>query len=79
MISKDMEHNHYIRAGQAASFLGVHPRTIRRWADVGRVRFFITPGGERRILASDVERILGRPLEHCPLCGGMYDSVNLPG
>ena len=79
MISKDMEHNHYLRPWQAASFLNVHPRTIRRWAQLRQIRFFITPGGEHRIPASEVERILGRPLEHCPLCEERDDSANLPG
>lgn len=33
---------------EAASLLGVHPLTVRNWADKGHIPFFRTPGGHRR-------------------------------
>ena len=40
---------------QAATWLGVHPTTLRRWADNGEIAHILTPGGHRRFAASDVE------------------------
>lgn len=33
---------------EAAKLLGVHPLTVRNWADKGHIPFFRTPGGHRR-------------------------------
>lgn len=52
----------HLRVGQVASLLGVNPRTVRRWLTSRQVNFYTTPGGERRVPLSEVERILGRPL-----------------
>lgn len=43
---------------EAASLLGVHPTTLRAWADAGQVRAVRTPGGHRRFAADDVRRLL---------------------
>lgn len=40
---------------QAASRLGVHPTTLRRWADAGHLPVLVTPGGHRRFRRSDLE------------------------
>lgn len=40
----------------AADRLGVHPTTLRRWADAGEVPVAVTPGGHRRFAAQDLER-----------------------
>lgn len=40
---------------EASAILGVHPATLRTWADDGHVRIFRTPGGHRRFLRSDIE------------------------
>ncbi|MCB0720592.1 MAG: helix-turn-helix domain-containing protein [Bacteroidetes bacterium] len=44
----------------AASQLGVHPATLRRWADQGDVLCVVTPGGHRRFLRSEIESLLHR-------------------
>lgn len=44
---------------QAADQLGIHPTTLRRWADQGDIPVYITPGGHRRFLESDVQAVLG--------------------
>ncbi len=37
--------------------LGVHPSTLRRWADRGDVLVVLTPGGHRRFPPSEIERL----------------------
>ena len=41
---------------EAGKKLGVHPATMRRWADEGRVSYVRTPGGHRRY---DIDEFLG--------------------
>lgn len=48
----------WLRLSRAAAFLGVHPGTLRLWADQGRVPVQRTPGGHRRFRRSDLEAIL---------------------
>ncbi|MEM9775522.1 MAG: helix-turn-helix domain-containing protein [Chloroflexota bacterium] len=40
---------------KAAEILAVHPTTLRRWADTGKIPVRITPGGHRRFAVSDIE------------------------
>lgn len=47
---------HWLPLKQAADRLGVHPTTLRRWADDGDIPVTITPGGHRRFAVSDIER-----------------------
>ena len=56
----------HLRVGQVAALLGVNPRTVRRWLTLRQLAFFTTPGGERRVPMSEVERILGQPLDYHP-------------
>jgi len=56
-----MEPPKYLRTGQAASFFGVNPRTIRRWVALRQIRFITTPGGEHRIPMAEIARLLARP------------------
>jgi len=48
----------HLRLSDAAAIIGVHPETLRRWADAGKVRSFRTPGGPRRFHRADVENLL---------------------
>lgn len=41
---------------EASKALGVHPATLRRWADSGDVPVMTTPGGHRRFAAADIKR-----------------------
>ena len=43
---------------QAAQQLGVHPTTLRRWADHGEIPVMLTPGGHRRFAMLDIERFV---------------------
>lgn len=47
-----------IAVAQAADILGVHPDTIRRWADDGHMPVLRTPTGMRRFRAGDIRAVL---------------------
>jgi excisionase family DNA binding protein len=46
-----------LTASTAAEILGVHPDTVRRWADEGKLPFWTTPGGQMRFRREDVEAL----------------------
>lgn len=45
--------------GEAAERLGVHPVTLRRWSESGKIRVVRTPGGHRRFPESEIRRLKG--------------------
>lgn len=56
----------WVSLTEACQLLGVSPSTVRRWADTGVVRTFVTPGGHRRFSRVGLESLLpghptGRP------------------
>ncbi len=53
--------------GEAARLLGVAPTTLRRWADDGVVRSFVTPGGHRRFLRSSLQSMIPTDRQRPPL------------
>ncbi|MGQ9888314.1 MAG: helix-turn-helix domain-containing protein [Aggregatilineales bacterium] len=48
--------NEWVSLRQAADILGVHPATVRAWADRGDLAARRTPGGHRRFHRADLER-----------------------
>ncbi len=50
-----LSHQEWLSLSQASKWLGVHPTTLRRWADAGDVPCFRTPGGHRRFRAADLQ------------------------
>jgi excisionase family DNA binding protein len=42
---------------EAADRLGVHPVTLRRWAESGKIQAVRTPGGHRRFTESEIKRL----------------------
>jgi excisionase family DNA binding protein len=46
----------WVGLSEAAKMLGVHPATVRGWADRGSLPFQRTPGGHRRFRRSDLEQ-----------------------
>ncbi len=46
----------WISLRHAAELLGVHPATVRTWADEGKISSRRTAGGHRRFSRSDLER-----------------------
>lgn len=45
----------WLNLSAAAEVLGVHPSTVRNWADQGKLPVYRTQGGHRRFLASELE------------------------
>ena len=54
-LENSPEVENWLPLGQAANRLGIHPTTLRRWADKGEVPFLLTPGGHRRFTVSDLD------------------------
>lgn len=50
----DSSDKKWLTLSQAADALGVHPTTLRRWADNGDIPVHVTPGGHRRFLETDI-------------------------
>jgi excisionase family DNA binding protein len=48
----------WVSLGEAAEIIGVHPATIRNWAERGDLPFRRTPGGHRRFRRSDLQNWL---------------------
>lgn len=55
MPDKTPKATKWLTLKEASALLGVHPATLRTWADGGHVRAFRTPGGHRRFSRSDIE------------------------
>lgn len=51
-----------ISIGDAAKELGVSVKTVRRWADTGKLRYERTPTGHRRFFISDIKKITPRDI-----------------
>jgi excisionase family DNA binding protein len=51
-----------LSTSQAARELGVSLGTVRRWADMGYLRAYRTPGGQRRFSSDQIETFV-RSLE----------------
>lgn len=57
----DPEHEkHWLTLTEASKLLGIHPSTLRVWADAGQPPSFRTPGGHRRFAAADLRAFLLR-------------------
>jgi len=50
---------------QAAKVLGVHPNTLRSWADKGLIAHVKLPSGYRRFRRADVERVREQMERRC--------------
>lgn len=48
----------WLTLSAASELLGVHPGTLRQWADAGKVPFYRTPGGHRRFRIDDLREFL---------------------
>ena len=55
------EPSEWVSLGEAAQIIGVHPATIRNWAEQGELPFRRTPGGHRRFRRADLQQSLNRP------------------
>jgi excisionase family DNA binding protein len=51
---------------QASKRLGVHTSTLRRWSNEGAITAFLTPGGHRRFLLSDIDQLHRKQRRNTP-------------
>jgi len=51
------------RIKEVAEILGVHPKTVQRWAREGKIKVIYTVGGRRRIPESELKKLLGEQVE----------------
>jgi excisionase family DNA binding protein len=58
MPERSLVHPQWLTLEQASKRLGIHPTTLRRWADEGAIHVFVTPGGHRRFVPADLERFV---------------------
>ena len=69
-----------LRLGQAAEYLGVHPVTLRRWTNEGKIpceRVGISQTGKpRRYRQEDLDVFLGRSPHEPPRCEALYVRVS---
>lgn len=47
-----------LKPGEVARLVGVHPKTVSRWANEGRIPALRTPSGHRRFRRSAVQVLL---------------------
>jgi excisionase family DNA binding protein len=50
--------DNWLTLKEASDLLGVHPATLRTWADEGQIAVARTPGGHRRFRRSDVQVLM---------------------
>jgi putative resolvase len=48
---------HLLTISEAARRLGVHPTTLRSWADKGLVKMVKLPSGYRRFSPAEIDRV----------------------
>ncbi len=48
-----------LRTAEVAALLHMAPRTVIAWAQRGRLTSILTPGGQRRYPAEEIERLAG--------------------
>ena len=53
----------YVKAAEYSKLFKVHPQTLRRWAESGKVQFKWSPGGIRLYRLPDADRSGGEPVE----------------
>ncbi len=54
----DMDTTQLLTAGEVAELFRVDPKTVGRWARIGRLRCIRTLGGHRRYFKTDVDALL---------------------
>lgn len=53
-MKSDQQSSEWVSLREAAQILGVHPATVRNWADRGDLSMRRTPGGHRRFKRADL-------------------------
>jgi excisionase family DNA binding protein len=58
LIMTDTDRTEWLSLSEASDLIGVHPSTLRRWADAGTIHCTRTPGGHRRFQRGALQRFL---------------------
>lgn len=64
----------HVTPKEAAKILGVHVSSLRRWENEGKLRAIRTPGGQRRFILEEVEKIGGMPRTIRTVCYGRVST-----
>lgn len=48
----------FLSIGMAAELLNTCVSTVRKWCDEGKIDFYCTPGGHRRIYLGEIEQYI---------------------
>lgn len=48
----------FLSIGMAAKLLNTCVSTVRKWCDEGKINFYYTPGGHRRIYLKEIEQYI---------------------
>jgi putative resolvase len=64
----------HITPKEAAKILGVHVSSLRRWENEGKLKAIRTPGGQRRFILEEVEKIGGIPRTIKTICYGRVST-----
>ncbi|WP_449657999.1 IS607 family transposase [Anabaenopsis elenkinii] len=64
----------HVTPKEAAKILGVHVSSLRRWENEGKLRAIRTPGGQRRFILEEVEKIGGIPRTIKTICYGRVST-----
>lgn len=72
-----------LTTSEAARHLGVSLSTIRRWSDLGYLRGYRTPGGQRRFSTDQLDEFIdslqsGGPLRRAPEPAHTDDDTTTP-
>ncbi|QOV24368.1 IS607 family transposase [Anabaenopsis elenkinii CCIBt3563] len=64
----------HVTPKEAAKILGVHVSSLRRWENEGKLKAIRTPGGQRRFILEEVEKIGGIPRKIKTICYGRVST-----
>lgn len=65
----------HVTPREASKILGVHVSSLRRWENEGKLKAIRTPGGQRRLILEEVEKVAGIPATIRTVC---YRRVSTP-
>ncbi|MCP4168108.1 MAG: helix-turn-helix domain-containing protein [Chloroflexi bacterium] len=71
------EERRWLTLSAASKLLGIHPATLRQWADAGQVPSYRTPGGHRRFDAADIRAFLMQASTDAPRSEGATTAAEL--
>ncbi len=61
-MNNELTNETWLTLTGAAKMFNVHPATLRRWANKGKISCILTPGGHRRFALSAIQKMLS-PLQ----------------